>query len=79
VPVAVRPVRAENPVRVGAGCLYWHGIQLVAGNLYVLTGLALFVLLVLTAVRGAAVRRRRRTTAPAACTEPAVAAGPSLR
>ena len=34
---------------------HWHGLQLIAGNLYVLTGIALLVLLVVIAIR--AVRR----------------------
>jgi alpha-1,2-mannosyltransferase len=38
---------------------HWHGLQLLAGNLYVLTGLAVFLLLVITAVHGAATRRHR--------------------
>jgi alpha-1,2-mannosyltransferase len=35
---------------------HWSGWQLIAGNLYVLTGLAIFVLIVVVAVRGWAAR-----------------------
>lgn len=41
----------------------WHGLQLLVGNAYVLTGLALFIALLVTA---ATVRRRGRRPAPAA-------------
>ena len=38
---------------------HWHGLQLLAGNLYLLAGLGLFVLLVATAIRlGPALKNR---------------------
>jgi alpha-1,2-mannosyltransferase len=42
---------------------HWHGLQLIVGNLYVLTGIALLVLLAVLAVRAA--RTGRRTRDPA--------------
>jgi alpha-1,2-mannosyltransferase len=36
---------------------HWHGIQLILGNLYVLTGVALLVLLLVVAIRAARSRR----------------------
>jgi len=38
---------------------HWHGFQLIAGNLYVLTGMALFVLLVALAIRTRLAGRRQ--------------------
>ena len=37
---------------------HWHGIQLIVGNLYVLTGIALLVLLAVLAIRAARTGRR---------------------
>ena len=51
---------------------HWHGLQMITGNLYVLTGIALFVLLVVVALDaaraaglGQGLRRRRLTPEPA--------------
>ncbi len=51
---------------------HWHGFQLLTGNLYVLTGLLLFVLLAVVAVRCERQRRRdeSRALAPARRSEP---------
>jgi alpha-1,2-mannosyltransferase len=43
---------------------HWHGIQLIAGNLYVLTGLAAFALLVALACRIALTARRPGAPVP---------------
>jgi alpha-1,2-mannosyltransferase len=40
---------------------HWHGLQLLAGNLYILTGLAAFVALAVAAVLTARARRPRST------------------
>jgi alpha-1,2-mannosyltransferase len=54
---------------------HWHGLQLITGNLYVLTGMALFVmLLVLAAGPARAALAGRRTTGRAARLTPAAAA-----
>jgi alpha-1,2-mannosyltransferase len=39
---------------------HWRGIELITGNLYVLTGLAMFVVLLLASIRAARARRRSR-------------------
>lgn len=49
-----RPVYAEY---------HWHGFELVTGNLYVLTGMALFVLLAVLAVLSERERRHHRGSA----------------
>ena len=53
---------------------HWHGLQLITGNLYVLTGLAVFVLIAVVAARSAAAGRRRAETgaAPAGSAAPVV-------
>jgi alpha-1,2-mannosyltransferase len=40
---------------------HWHGFQLLIGNLYVLTGMAVLLAAAVFAVRGATVRRRAAT------------------
>ncbi len=42
---------------------HWHGLQLIAGNLYVLTGTAIFLLLLVLAVRAKRARARSVRTA----------------
>ena len=54
---------------------HWHGLQLITGNLYVLTGMALFVLLVVLALGPAARAARARGRAAGRLT-PATAAPP---
>ncbi len=53
---------------------HWHGLQLITGNLYVLTGMALFVLLIALALGPA--RRAALATGRAAPLTPATAAPP---
>ena len=56
---------------------HWHGLQLITGNLYVLVGMALFVLLVVLAVGSAARARAARSAGgPARQLTPATAAPP---
>ena len=52
---------------------HWHGFQLITGNLYVLTGMALFVLLIVLA---AGPRGRAATGRAAGRLTPATAAPP---
>jgi alpha-1,2-mannosyltransferase len=54
---------------------HWHGFQLIVGNLYVLTGLALFVLLVVLAL-GPAARAARAAGRAGRPLRPAAAARP---
>ena len=54
---------------------HWHGLQLITGNLYVLTGMALFVLLIVLAA-GPAARAARATGRAAGRLTPATAAPP---
>ena len=54
---------------------HWHGFQLITGNLYVLTGMALFVLLIVLAA-GTAARAARATGRSAGRLRPATAAPP---
>jgi len=56
---------------------HWHGIELVTGNLYVLTGMAILVLLAVLALHSERLRRRRAiaraaTSVSPEATEPAV-------
>jgi alpha-1,2-mannosyltransferase len=54
---------------------HWHGSQLITGNLFVLTGIVVFVLLAVVAVRQAQARHRSETagTALLASAEPVTA------
>ena len=45
---------------------HWHGFQLIVGNLYVLTGIVLFVLLAVLAIRAARTGRPARVRSDAA-------------
>jgi len=54
---------------------HWHGLQLITGNLYVLTGMALFVLLIVLAA-GPAARAVRATGRAGRPLTPATAAPP---
>jgi len=54
---------------------HWHGLQLITGNLYVLAGMALFVLLIVLAA-GPAARAARATSRAAGRLTPATAAPP---
>jgi alpha-1,2-mannosyltransferase len=54
---------------------HWHGFQLITGNLYVLTGMALFVLLIVLAA-GPAARAVRADGRAAGRLTPATAAPP---
>jgi alpha-1,2-mannosyltransferase len=54
---------------------HWHGFQLITGNLYVLTGMALFVLLIALAL-GPAARAARATGRVGRPLRPAAAAQP---
>ncbi len=54
---------------------HWHGLQLITGNLYVLTGMALFVLLIALAL-GPAARAARAAGRAAGRLTPAAAAPP---
>jgi alpha-1,2-mannosyltransferase len=50
---------------------HWHGFQVLTGNLYVLAGIVLMVLIVTLAVRAELARRRARATGPTAPAKPA--------
>ena len=62
---------------------HWHGFDLVTGNLYVLTGMATFVLLAVLAVLSVRARRQRaagrETVVSGAVAEPAEPAEPGVR
>jgi alpha-1,2-mannosyltransferase len=61
--------------RPGYAEYHWHGLQLITGNLYVLTGIALLVLLIVLAA-GPAVRAARATGRADRRLTPATAAPP---
>src|SRR5208283_4205609 len=52
---------------------HWHGIQLVTGNAFILSGLALFVVILAATVRVAV--RARRTRPPAGASEASAPGG----
>ena len=62
-PLDPNPARAKPVDRPWFPVYHWHGLDLLTGNLYVLTGLLLFVLLAATAAR-LAIRRPKRLTGP---------------